>query len=83
MDLIIEKDEHAAEVFEGQMGGATHGLQDALGIDEATAHKLLMAGFPDASMVVQADVDDLTEILEGDSALAGEIYQKAQALASA
>ena len=82
MDLIIEKDEHAAEVFEGQMGGATHALQDALGINEDTAHKLLMAGFPDAAMVVQADVADLTEILGGDSTLAEQIFTKAQALAT-
>lgn len=82
MDLIIEKDEHAAEVFEGQMGGATHGLQDAFGIDEATALKLVNGGFPDASMVVQADVEYLTEVLGGDSALAEQIFAKAQALAT-
>jgi N utilization substance protein A len=30
MDLVIEKDEHAAEVFEGQMGSAVHHLMEAL-----------------------------------------------------
>lgn len=83
MDLIIEKDEHAAEVFEGQMGGAAHGLQAALGISAEAAALLVNGGFIDASMIpAQADVADLTEILGGDTALAEQIFTKAQALAT-
>ena len=36
-DLVIEKDEHAQKVFEGQMGGAAHHLVEALGVSEDAA----------------------------------------------
>lgn len=79
MDLIIEKDEHAAEVFEAQMGTAAHALQDVLGVDEGTAKKLAEGGLADLRMFAYADVDDVTEMLDGDRALAEQILEKAQA----
>lgn len=83
MDLIIEKDEHAAEVFEGQMDSAIHSLQDALGITVEVARQLTQGGMADLRMFAYADVEDLTEMLGGDRALAEQILEKAQAHAPA
>lgn len=79
MDLIIEKDEHAAEVFEGQMGGAAKLLVDALGITQDVARKLIQNGLMDISMFSQVDADDLAEMLDGDRALAEHIVEKSSA----
>jgi N utilization substance protein A len=79
MDLIIEKDEHAAEVFEGQMGGAAKVLVDALGITQDVARKLIQNGLMDISMFSQVDADDLAEMLDGDRALAEHIVEKSSA----
>jgi len=81
MDLVIEKDEHAAEVFEGQMGGAAKTLVDALGLSEEVARKLVQNGLIDVSMFSQVDADDLAEMLDGDRALAEQIVEKAQSVA--
>ena len=83
MDLIIEKDEHAAEVFEGQMGGATKILVDGLGISEEIARKLVVSGLMDLSMFNQVDADDLTEMLDGDRELAEQIVEKARQVSGA
>lgn len=83
MDLIIEKDEHAAEVFEGQMGGAAKVLVDALGVSTDVARTLVQNGLMDLSIFSQVDADDLTEILSGDRALAEQIVEKARSIASA
>lgn len=83
MDLIIEKDEHAAEVFEGQMGGAAKVLVDGLGVSEDVARKLVQNGLMDLSMFSQVDADDLAEMLDGDRALAEQIVEKAQSVADA
>lgn len=83
MDLIIEKDEHEAEVFEGQLGGAAKVLVDGLGITVEVARKLVQNGLMDVSMFSQVDADDLTEMLDGDRALAEQIIVKAQSVAGA
>lgn len=80
MDLVIEKDEHAAEVFEAQMGGAAHALVEALGVSEEAAKKLAQGGLGDLKTFAYADVDDVAEILDGDRALAEQILEKAQSL---
>jgi N utilization substance protein A len=83
MDLIIEKDQHAAEVFEGQMGSAVHHLVDALGITEETARQLTEGGMGDlATLASGVDVDDITEVLGGDRGLAEQIFEKAKAHAA-
>ena len=79
MDLIIEKDEHAAEVFEGQMGGVAKVLVDALGVSQEVARTLVQSGLMDISMFSQVDADDLTEILSGDRELAEQIVEKVRA----
>jgi N utilization substance protein A len=83
MDLVIEKDEHAAEVFEGQMGSAVHHLVDALGITEDVARQLTQGGMGDLkTLATGVDVADIAEVLDGDTALAQQIFDKAAAHAS-
>ena len=83
MDLVIEKDEHAAEVFEGQMGSAVHHLVDALGITEEVARQLTQGGMGDLkTLATGVDVADIAEVLDGDTALAQQIFDKAAAHAS-
>lgn len=79
MDLIIEKDEHAAEVFEGQMGGAVQALQTALGVDAETARTLTSNGLVDIGMFADVSVDDVAEILGGNTELANQIIDRARA----
>jgi N utilization substance protein A len=79
MDLVIEKDEHAAEVFEGQLGGAAKALIDALSITPDVARTLIQNGLMDISMFSQVDADDLAEMLAGDRDLAEQIVEKAGA----
>ncbi|MBB5031942.1 transcription termination factor NusA [Prosthecobacter vanneervenii] len=84
MDLIIEKDEHASEVFEGQMGSAVHHLVDALGISEDVALKLTQGGMGDLNtLATGVEVSDIAEVLDGDTGLAQQIFDKAAAHASA
>jgi N utilization substance protein A len=83
MDLIIEKDEHAEQVFEGQMGSAVQHLVEALGITADTARLLAQNGMADLAMFAYADVEDVTEMLGGDRALAEQILAKAQTNAPA
>jgi N utilization substance protein A len=83
MDLVIEKDEHAAEVFEGQMGSAVHHLVDALGITEDVARQLTQGGMGDLkTLATGVDVADIAEVLDGNEALAQQIFDKAAAHAS-
>ena len=79
MDLAIEKDEHAAEVFEGQVDTAAHEIEAALGIELELAKKLVKQGLLNLAMFSQVDVDDVTEMLDGDRELAEQILAKAQA----
>ncbi len=84
MDLIIEKDEHASEVFEGQMGSAAHQLQDALGITTEVARQLTQGGMGDIrTLATGVDIDDVAEVLGGDRELAEQILAKAQTTVSA
>ena len=83
MDLVIEKDEHAAEVFEGQMGSAVHHLVDALGITADVARLLTQGGMGDLkTLATGVDVSDIAEVLDGDTTLAQQIFDKAAAHAS-
>jgi transcription termination/antitermination protein NusA len=79
MELIIEKDEHASEVFEGQMGSAKHALQEALGIDAATAETLTQGGLGDVKTFEYASVEDIADILGGNTELAIQISERAKA----
>jgi transcription termination/antitermination protein NusA len=79
MELIIEKDEHASEVFEGQMGSAKSALREALGVDAATAETLTQGGLGDLKTFEYASVEDIAEILGGDMDLAQQISDRAKA----
>ncbi|MBK8091618.1 MAG: transcription termination/antitermination protein NusA [Verrucomicrobiaceae bacterium] len=79
MDLIIERDEHAEEVFKGQMGHAAQDLQVALGISDEVARQLIEGGMGDLrTLATGVDIDDVTEVLGGDRDLAEQILAKAQ-----
>lgn len=79
MELIIEKDETAAEHFAAQMGGAAHELAQKLGISEEIANKLVNGGLVDVAAFVGVDVDDIAELIGGDAELARQILEKAEA----
>ncbi len=80
MDLIIERDEHAEQVFEGQIGHAALDLQNTLGIPAEVARQLIDGGMGDLRMLAtgEVDVDDVSGVLGGDRALAEQILAKAQ-----
>ena len=80
MDLIIERDEHAEQVFEGQIGHAALDLQNALGVPAEVARQLIDGGMGDLRMLAtgEVDVDDVSGVLGGDRALAEQILAKAQ-----
>lgn len=78
-DLVIEKDEHAAKVFEGHVGGAAHIIADALSIPEDVARKLVDEGLTDISLFADVSVEDIAPMLDGDTDLAQMIVDKAKA----
>jgi N utilization substance protein A len=78
MELQIERDEHAAEVFEGQMDHAAHDLEKALGINLDTARKLINGGLGDLQMLLQSGLEDVTDALDGDEILAKQVHDRIQ-----
>lgn len=78
MELQIERDEHAAEVFEGQMDHAAQDLVKALGINLDTARKLINGGLGDLQMLLQSGLDDVTDVLGGDEVLAKQVHERIQ-----
>lgn len=78
MELNIERDEHAAEVFEGQMDTAAHDLENALGINLDTARKLIQGGLGDLGMLMQVELEDITDALQGDAQLAAQVFERIQ-----
>ena len=80
MDLMIEKDEHASEVFEAQMGSAAHVLVDSLGVSAEVAKKLVQGGLADLRMFADVDAGDVAGVLDGDMEMAARIVEKAKAL---
>jgi transcription termination/antitermination protein NusA len=78
MELNIERDEHAAEVFEGQMDTAAHDLENALGINLDTARKLIQGGLGDLGMLIQVDLEDIVDALQGDEQLAAQVHERIQ-----
>ncbi len=78
MELQIERDEHAEEVFEGQMDHAAQDLVKALGINLETARKLVMGGMGDLQVLRQVEVEDVTDALAGDELLGRQVFERIQ-----
>ncbi len=78
-DLMIEKDEHAAKVFEGHLGGAVHQIAAAFGLSAEVARKLVDGGLTDATLFADVTAEDLSPMLDGDEALARDIVEKVAA----
>ena len=78
MDLVIEKDETAAEVFAAQIGGAASVLMKNFDIDAVTAEKLVTGGLGDLRSYEGVGEDDIAEIV-GDPEVAARIFAKLQA----
>jgi N utilization substance protein A len=78
MELQIERDEHAEEVFEGQMDHAAQDLVKTLGLNLETARKLVMGGMGDLQVLRQVDVDDVIDALAGDDQLARQVFERIQ-----
>jgi N utilization substance protein A len=76
MELQIERDEHAAEVFEGQMDHAAHDLEKAIGINLDTARKLINGGLGDLQMLLQAELEDIIDAIGGDEILAKQVHER-------
>jgi len=77
MDLVIEKDETAAEVFAAQIGGAASVLMKTFEIDAATAEKLVNGGLGDLRYYAGVGEEDIAEIV-GDPEVAARIFAKLQ-----
>ncbi len=78
LELQIERDEHAEEVFEGQMDTAAHDLEKALGINLETARKLVLGGMGDLKLLRQVELEDVSDALAGDDLLAKQVYERIQ-----
>lgn len=78
LELQIERDEHAEEVFEGQMDTAAHDLENALGINLETARKLVLGGMGDLKLLRQVELEDVSDALAGDDLLAKQVYERIQ-----
>ncbi|MBV6500292.1 MAG: Transcription termination/antitermination protein NusA [Prosthecobacter sp.] len=78
MELQIERDEHAEEVFEGQMDHAAQDLVKTLGLNLETARKLVMGGMGDLQVLRQVDVEDVIDALAGDEQLARQVFERIQ-----
>ncbi len=79
---MIEKDEHAAKVFESHVEEAVHRIAADLDIDRNIARKLVGEGLSDLSNFADADVDDIASIVDGDTELAQQIVDKVAAITS-
>jgi N utilization substance protein A len=78
LELQIERDEHAEEVFEGQMDTAAQDLEKALGINLETARKLVLGGMGDLKLLRQVELEDVSDALAGDDLLAKQVYERIQ-----
>ncbi|MDB6073691.1 MAG: Transcription termination/antitermination protein NusA, partial [Verrucomicrobiaceae bacterium] len=77
MDLVIEKDETAAEVFAAQIGGAASVLMKNFEIDAATAELLVKGGLGDMRSYDGVGEEDIAEIV-GEPEVAARIFAKLQ-----
>ncbi len=77
-DLAIERDQHEEKKFESSMGGSVHQIVEKFGISEEVARKLADGGLTDLSAFDDVDESDIAGILDGDTATAKLIVEKAR-----
>jgi N utilization substance protein A len=81
-EVDIEKDASKEQAFENQVTSATEAFKTQLGLDEATAAKLVQNGIPSPADLVAGGVEaaDLVGMLGIDEAKAAEIVELAKGL---
>lgn len=78
MELYIKRDQHAEQIFEGQMDKAKHLLMEILHIDEETAGVLTASGLGDIHTYDNVESSDLIDILVCDEEFANSLLIKAK-----
>jgi N utilization substance protein A len=76
-EINIEKDESAAQIFEGRVQAAARALSEALEVDVATATLLVKGGMASLEMLVEVEPQDIAEIV-GQLDLATQIHESAR-----
>ena len=76
-EINIEKDESAAQIFEGRVQAAAKTLSEALGVELATATLLVKGGMASLDMLVEVEPQDIAEIV-GQLDLATQIHEAAR-----
>ena len=76
-EINIEKDESAAQIFEGRVQAAARSLSEALEVDAATATLLVKGGMASLEMLVEVEPQDIAEIV-GQLDLATRIHEAAR-----
>jgi N utilization substance protein A len=77
-EVNIEKDETAAEVFEARVAQAAEGLAEALKLEQETALQLVRGGLANLEGIVDAEPEDIAEILGIEPEKAREIHDAAK-----
>jgi N utilization substance protein A len=77
-EINIEKDESAAIVLENKVTQAANALAKSLGIDQAAAQTLVKNGFFNVEALLDAEPQDLAELLSIDLDKATAIHDKAR-----
>jgi N utilization substance protein A len=76
-EINIEKDESAAQIFEGRVQAAAKSLSDALEVDLATATLLVKGGMASLDMLVEVEPQDIADVVV-DLDLARQIHEAAK-----
>jgi N utilization substance protein A len=84
-EVDIEKDASKEQAFESQVSSATEAFKSQLGLDDATAAKLVQNGITSPQDLVAGGVEasDLVDMIGVDEATATKILEKARGLDSA
>jgi N utilization substance protein A len=76
-DLVIERDERAEQIFEGHMGETVKQIVETFGVSQDVARKLVDNGMTELAAFADVTEDDLAGMLDGDTATARQIAEKA------
>jgi N utilization substance protein A len=78
-DLVIERDERAEQIFEGHMDDSVKQIVEAFGVSDDVARKLVDNGMTELSVFTDVSEEDIAGMLDGDTATARQIVEKARA----